>query len=123
MEMQRLQLHQTLHAACPIGSGRAVSEVRQQVLSSKLNGTLETQTKKLNDEGFSARNPFVTMSNRASQLEIAADYHPSARATAYRGDCLHLLHKIPDKSASLVVTSPPYNIGKAYEKRRAVQAY
>src|ERR1043165_429831 len=63
------------------------------------------------------------MSNRPRQLEIAANYHPSARANAYRGDCLHLLHKIPDKSASLVVTSPPYNIGKAYEKRRAVQAY
>ena len=30
------------------------------------------------------------------------------------GDCRELLKEIPDKSINLVVTSPPYNIGKPY---------
>ena len=32
------------------------------------------------------------------------------------GDCRELIKKIPDESVSLVVTSPPYNIGKPYGK-------
>ena len=31
----------------------------------------------------------------------------------YRGDCLEEIKKIPDKSVDLVLTDPPYNIGKA----------
>ena len=30
------------------------------------------------------------------------------------GDCRELLKEIPDESVNLVVTSPPYNIGKPY---------
>lgn len=30
------------------------------------------------------------------------------------GDCRELFKKIPDESIRLVVTSPPYNIGKPY---------
>ena len=30
------------------------------------------------------------------------------------GDCRDLLKEIPDESINLVVTSPPYNIGKQY---------
>ena len=30
------------------------------------------------------------------------------------GDCRELLKEIPDESVRLVVTSPPYNIGKPY---------
>lgn len=32
------------------------------------------------------------------------------------GDCRKLLKKVPDESVNLVVTSPPYNIGKPYGK-------
>jgi adenine-specific DNA-methyltransferase len=38
-----------------------------------------------------------------------------AEATLYLGDRLELLQEIPDEAAQLVVTSPPYNIGKHYE--------
>jgi DNA modification methylase len=31
----------------------------------------------------------------------------------YEGDCLELMQTIPDKSIDLVLTDPPYNIGKA----------
>lgn len=36
-------------------------------------------------------------------------------AALFNGDCLELLQKIPDNSISLVATSPPYCMGKAYE--------
>lgn len=39
------------------------------------------------------------------------------------GDCLALLKNIPDKSIKLVVTSPPYNIGKEYEEKMDVNDY
>jgi len=39
------------------------------------------------------------------------------------GDSLEELKKIPDESFQLVVSSPPYNIGKIYEKRQDFDAY
>ena len=32
----------------------------------------------------------------------------------HQGDCLELLRKIPDSSINLIVTDPPYNIGKSF---------
>jgi adenine-specific DNA-methyltransferase len=42
-------------------------------------------------------------------------FDASARAVSLRGDCLDSLRSIPDESIQLIVTSPPYNIGKDYE--------
>lgn len=39
------------------------------------------------------------------------------------GDCLAWLRTLPDESVDLVVSSPPYNIGKEYESRRALTVY
>jgi len=39
------------------------------------------------------------------------------------GDCLELLRSLPAESVDLVVSSPPYNIGKAYEAKRELQTY
>lgn len=41
----------------------------------------------------------------------------------HTGDCANVLPEIDDGSIDLIVTSPPYNIGKAYEKRAALDAY
>lgn len=41
----------------------------------------------------------------------------------HRGDCLDLLRGMPDESFRLVITSPPYNIGKEYEKKLDLDAY
>ena len=38
-------------------------------------------------------------------------------------DNLSFMHLLPDESMDLVVTSPPYNIGKAYEKRSSMEEY
>ena len=32
-------------------------------------------------------------------------------------DNLEFMHNLPDGSMKLIVTSPPYNIGKSYERR------
>jgi len=39
------------------------------------------------------------------------------------GDALDFLRKVPDGVVRLVVTSPPYNIGKSYEKRKELNEY
>lgn len=41
----------------------------------------------------------------------------------FSGDCLKLLREIPDESIQLIVTSPPYNIGKSYEERLRLDEY
>ncbi len=41
----------------------------------------------------------------------------------YPGDCLKLLKQIPDEKIQLIVTSPPYNIGKEYENKLKLDIY
>jgi adenine-specific DNA-methyltransferase len=54
---------------------------------------------------------------------IASTYSPANTVTLFQGDCLDLLATIPDESMHLVVTSPPYNIGKEYETRLHLDDY
>jgi adenine-specific DNA-methyltransferase len=58
-----------------------------------------------------------------NDLQIRRHYSVDNDVTLYRGDCLSLLKHIPDGAAQLVITSPPYNIGKAYEKRQTLERY
>ncbi len=55
--------------------------------------------------------------------EIASKFAISERAVVFSGDCLDLLHTIPDDSIQLIVTSPPYNIGKEYERKLKLERY
>lgn len=41
----------------------------------------------------------------------------------YEGDCMDCLDSIDDGSQQLIATSPPYNIGKEYEKRSSMHDY
>lgn len=43
--------------------------------------------------------------------------------TIVLGECLHLLKSLPNDCCDLIVSSPPYNIGKAYEKKRSLNDY
>lgn len=54
---------------------------------------------------------------------IAADFDQTATIVVYPGDCLELLRQIPDGALQLIVTSPPYNIGKEYETRLDIEEY
>jgi adenine-specific DNA-methyltransferase len=41
----------------------------------------------------------------------------------FSGDCRNLLSRLPDECVDLIVPSPPYNLGKKYEARRALEIY
>ena len=56
-------------------------------------------------------------------LNIHSTFRKNFRAVIYLGDCLKLLKKIPDESIQLIVTSPPYNIGKEYESKLKLDTY
>lgn len=38
-------------------------------------------------------------------------------------DCMNLLRSLPDECVDLVVSSPPYNLGKEYESKQALEIY
>jgi len=56
-------------------------------------------------------------------IRISEKYDPQAEVVLYEGNTIELLHMIPDGSVQLIVTSPPYNLGKSYEKRSSLQHY
>jgi DNA modification methylase len=39
------------------------------------------------------------------------------------GDCLNALRNIEDSKFDLILTSPPYNIGKSYETKTSIEKY
>lgn len=55
--------------------------------------------------------------------EIASSFAPDQQIVVFPGDCLKFLRAIPDATFQLVVTSPPYNLGKEYEKRIHLDHY
>ena len=57
------------------------------------------------------------------KIKIASKPTKDADVVLFHGDRLDLLRMLPDKSVKLVVTSPPYNIGKEYEKRKKLDIY
>lgn len=59
----------------------------------------------------------------SSKLEINTYFSIENLATLYLGDCLDFLSQIPDRSIQLIITSPPYNIGKEYEKILNIEEY
>jgi adenine-specific DNA-methyltransferase len=54
---------------------------------------------------------------------ISDKFDLQEKAVVFPGNCTDLLRDIPDNSMQLVVTSPPYNIGKEYEKRVHLDEY
>lgn len=49
--------------------------------------------------------------------------YEDADVLLYSGDCLSLMDRLPQGCIPLTVTSPPYNIGKEYEKIQNIEAY
>lgn len=48
---------------------------------------------------------------------IASRFQVGNPLVLFPGDCMKLLREIPNDSVRLVVTSPPYNLGKSYERK------
>lgn len=58
-----------------------------------------------------------------SPWTIRKKFNRKATIVLYHGDANEFLKSIPDSTVSLVVTSPPYNIGKEYELRTPLENY
>jgi len=69
----------------------------------------------------SDRRTELTLSNIAASLGQPAFRVPGL--ALYEGDCLPLMRRLRGTPFQLTVTSPPYNIGKEYEKPRPVDEY
>ena len=57
------------------------------------------------------------------RISISDIYNTSADVVLFDGNCSDLLKDIPSSSVDLVITSPPYNVGKKYEKKMSLPAY
>lgn len=52
------------------------------------------------------------------------DYiNPDLEHSIENGDCLKVLKKYEDEKFDLIITSPPYNIGKSYETKTSIEEY
>jgi DNA modification methylase len=54
---------------------------------------------------------------------VSDRFDPNAEAVILHGDSQETLKTVPDECVKLVVTSPPYNIGKEYEKATDLKQY
>lgn len=50
-------------------------------------------------------------------------FNPDMTYTLHQGDCLEVLRQLEARTFDLILTSPPYNIGKSYETRTCIEAY
>ena len=55
--------------------------------------------------------------------EMRDSFSAEDRIVLHQGDSYEFLKTIPSSVATLVITSPPYNVGKEYETRTSIGAY
>jgi adenine-specific DNA-methyltransferase len=54
---------------------------------------------------------------------IGKPVYEDENALIYHGDSIELINRLPDRCIPLTITSPPYNIGKEYEKILSLESY
>lgn len=54
---------------------------------------------------------------------IQNNFSEDGRIVLYSGSCLDTVREIPTESIQLIITSPPYNVGKSYERSTALEEY
>lgn len=57
------------------------------------------------------------------KIKVESEFKPDADAVIMPADCLASMQKLPDGLAKLIITSPPYNLGKSYEKATELEKY
>ena len=76
--------------------------------------------------GHSCRENAMDQNSRTNLFadpKIATSYAADAEAVLLAGDSAQTLATIPDGSIKLIITSPPYNVGKSYERATALHTY
>lgn len=66
---------------------------------------------------------FQLFSEQYQQYEIVNHFIPESKIILHCGDSKEFLQTIPDEYVTLIITSPPYNIGKEYETKTAIDVY
>jgi len=57
------------------------------------------------------------------ERRVDADFLSDSKLVLHAGEACAFLESIPDKCVTLVVTSPPYNVGKSYETKTTLDHY
>lgn len=57
------------------------------------------------------------------KADTSEKFDPKATSVILAGDSAETLKTLPDESMKLIITSPPYNIGKVYEEATHLDAY
>ena len=55
--------------------------------------------------------------------EIETSFNPDAEVVISNGECVKILSEVPEETVKLVITSPPYNLDKEYEKTATLEDY
>lgn len=55
--------------------------------------------------------------------KIYKSFNKDARIIIAEGDSAKILKKVPDETFKLIITSPPYNLGKEYELESELDDY
>lgn len=58
-----------------------------------------------------------------NKYKVTSEFSAESDIVIYGGDCINLLSTIPANSIQLIVTSPPYNLGKEYERKLKLTDY
>ena len=70
-----------------------------------------------------AQNRKIVQMFHKERVEVSEKFDPGKKNILYQGNCLKLLKGIPDETLQLIITSPPYNIGKEYETKLKLNQY
>jgi len=57
------------------------------------------------------------------EANISEEFSADKQVTLHCGDSMDFPRTMPDEAVSLVITSPPYNIGKEYETKTEIENY
>lgn len=67
---------------------------------------------------------YVEMANLfRKKIKINSQFSKDEEIVLHLGDSLKFLKTVPDNTISLVISSPPYNVGKVYEKKVEIEEY
>lgn len=58
-----------------------------------------------------------------TDLQISSKFSQRNHATVMTADCIRQLRKLPAGLVNVIISSPPYNVGKEYEKNWSVDEY
>ena len=65
----------------------------------------------------------LTLPDQREKPEISRHFQPERKMSVIWADALAACRELPDEFFSLIVSSPPYNIGKNYEKKIDFESY